>query len=218
MLIAAFRAFGDVVSADFRQVLFKAVGLALVLFVLLFLSVQAAFWFLTLLPYPWLESLAAIGAGLGMLAAFFFLMAPVTSLFAGLYLDHVAAKVEAKHYAADGAGKPLSGFRAITISMQFAVIVLVANVLALPLVFTGFGIIVLFVINAYLISREYFEMVAMRYMAPLEAKAMRKANAVQVFLAGLVPAALALVPVVNLTVPLFATSYFVHLFKQVRES
>ncbi len=215
MVSAAFKALGDLLSPSFRSILWKAIGLSLLLFIAVFAAVQAVFWFLTFVPWPWLETLMAIGAGLGLLVAFFFLMAPVTSIFAGLYLDTVAGKVEARHYAADKPGVPLSGWTAISTSLQFAVLVLFANVLALPLVFTGFGVVVLLVINAYLISREYFEMVAMRFMPPRAAKELRKTNAMAVFVSGFLPAAMSLVPVLNLTVPLFATSYFVHIFKRV---
>jgi CysZ protein len=72
--------------------------------------------------------------------------------------------------------------------------------------------------NAYLLSREYFEMVAMRHMPPDDAKILRRENGPAVFLAGLVPAVFSLVPVVNLLVPLFATSFFTHFFKSVRSS
>jgi CysZ protein len=218
MIKAAYRALGDLTSPEFRSILWKAVGLSLLMFVGLFLAVQAVFWFLTLFPYPWLETLAAIGAGLGLLVAFFFLMSPVTAMFAGLYLDDVAAKVEKKHYPHEPEGKALSTFKALRISVQFGLLVLAVNIFALPLVFTGFGAIVLVVINAYLLSREYFEMAAMRFMEPQEAKDFRKENGAAVFVAGFIPAVMALVPIVNLTVPLFSTSYFVHLFKQAKRS
>jgi CysZ protein len=61
-------------------------------------------------------------------------------------------------------------------------------------------------------------MAAMRVMPVEQAKAFRKANGTNVFLAGFIPALLSLVPLVNLAVPLFATSYFVHLFRQARAS
>jgi CysZ protein len=218
MIKAAFKALGDVTSPEFRTVLWKSIGLSLLLFMGLFLAVQAAFWFLTLFTSPWIETLAAIGAGLGLLVAFFFLMVPVTALFAGLYLDDVAAKVEGKHYAGDPLGKPQPVLKSAFLAIQFGLLVLVVNLLALPLVFTGFGAIVLVVINAYLLSREYFEMAAMRFMEPSAAKDLRKDNAVSVFTAGFIPALLVLVPIANLTVPIFATSYFVHLFKQVQRS
>ena len=218
MIKAAFKALGDVTSPEFRSVLWKSIGLSLLLFIGLLLAVEAAFWFLTFFPWPWVETVVAIGAGLGLIAAFFFLMVPVTALFAGLYLDDVAAKVETKHYASDPVGKPQPVLKSIWLAIQFGLLVLVVNLLALPLVFTGFGAIVLVIINAYLLSREYFEMAAMRFMEPSEAKDLRKDNAVTVFTAGFIPALLVLIPVANLTVPIFATSYFVHLFKQVQRS
>lgn len=218
MLTAAFRALGDLTSPDFRNILFKAVGLSVVLFVTIFLAVQALFRLLTFFSSPWLESLAEIGASLGLLVSFFFLMAPVTAMFAGLYLDGVAEKVEAKHYTADPPGRPQPFLKGLLLAVQFGLVVLAVNVLALPLVFTGLGAMVLVVINAYLLSREYFEMAAMRFMSPIEAKELRKDNAVNIFTAGFLPALMTLVPIINLTVPLFATSYFVHLFKQVKRS
>jgi CysZ protein len=218
MLIAAFKAFADLASADFRAVFAKAVGLALGLFVALLVSVEAIFWFVSFVPWPWVETVLAVLTGVGLVVLFFFLMAPVTSLFAGFYLDSVAAKVEAKHYPTERPGVALSGLRSIGVALQFGLLVLAANILALPLVGLGIGIVVLVAVNAYLISREYFELAAMRYMSPLEARALRRANAFRIFVAGLLPAGLALVPIVNLVVPLFSTSYFVHLFKQVQRS
>ena len=218
MIAAAFKALGDLTSPDFRSILFKAIGLALALFIAIFTAVQALFWFVALLPYPWLETLAAIGAGLGLLVGFFFLMTPVTAMFAGLYLDTVADKVETKHYANQPRGQALPALKSILLSVQFGLLVLLVNILALPLVFTGVGAIVLVIINAYLLSREYFELAAMRHMPVADAKAYRKDNAVAVFSAGFLPAVMALVPVVNLSVPIFATAYFVHLFKGLRSS
>jgi CysZ protein len=218
MLKAAYQALGDLLSPEFRSILWKAIGLSLLMFIAVFLAVQATFWFLTFFPYPWVETLAAVGAGLGLLVAFFFLMAPVTAMFAGLYLDDVAAKVEIKHYTSQPPGKPLTALRSLRISMQFGLLVLLINILALPLVFTGFGAIVLVIINAYLLSREYFEMAAMRFMEPQDAKDLRADNAAAIFIAGFLPAIMALVPILNLAVPLFSTSYFVHMFKQVKRS
>ena len=58
----------------------------------------------------------------------------------------------------------------------------------------------------------------MRHMPVEEAKILRRENGPAIFVAGLLPAVLSLVPFVNLAVPLFATSYFTHLFKSVRAS
>ncbi len=61
-------------------------------------------------------------------------------------------------------------------------------------------------------------MAAMRHMTVDEARQLRKINTPRILAAGFAPAILSVIPVVNLVVPLFATSYFAHLFKQVRAS
>jgi CysZ protein len=192
--------------------------MTLALFIAILVGVEVLLSTLTLIPWAWAQTLAAIGAGLGLLVAFFFMMSPVMAIFAGLYLDSIAAKVEERHYPSHPAGTPLSTFRAISTSLQFALVILLVNLAVLPLVFTGIGVVALVVANAYLLSREYFEMVAMRHMNVEEARAFRRENTPQVFAAGLVPALLSIIPVVNLVVPLFATSFFVHIFKRVRAS
>ena len=54
---------------------------------------------------------------------------------------------------------------------------LVVYLCALPFIFfAGLGVIILFLANAYLLGREYFELAAMRFRPPAEAKAMRKAQ------------------------------------------
>ncbi len=72
------------------------------------------------------------------------------------------------------------------------------------------------VVNSYLLSREYFTMVAVRHMPIAQAHDYRRANAGRIWAAGLIPAGLALVPFLNILVPLFSTSYFVHIYKRIR--
>ena len=214
MVNSALLALGDLLSADFRSIVLRAVGLTLALFVALFFIVQMAIATLVLLPWPWAETMLAVGTGLVLLVAFFFLMAPVAAVFAGLFLDAIAEKVERRHYPGDRAGQAMSLADSLATSLQFAAVVLVVNILALPLVFTGIGAAVLVAANAYLIGREYFELAASRHMSVAEARALRRANAPSIFMAGLLPALFALVPLLNLLMPLFATSYFIHVFKR----
>ena len=87
---------------------------------------------------------------------------------------------------------------------------------ALPfLFFAGVGVVILLLANAYLLGREYFELAAMRFRPPHDAKAMRKANATYVFLAGLVIAVFVSIPVVNLATPIFAMAFMVHVHKHL---
>ncbi len=218
MLTASIRAFGDLLSLDFRAILLKAVGLTLVLFIAILIAVEVILLTLTQFSWPWADWALGLGTGLALLVAFFFLMSPVTAAFAGLFLDRVALIVERKHYPLDPPGIPLPTGRAILLAIQFFAVVLLVNLAVLPVVFFGVGAIALVAANAYLLSREYFEMAAMRHMTKQDAHELRRNNGPAVFAAGLLPAILSLIPVANLLVPLFATSYFVHLFKSVRAS
>ena len=218
MLKSAFRAFGDLFSPEFRSVLVKALGLTIALFIAVLIITEVLIASFTHFSWPWADRLVEVGTGLALIVAFFFLMSPVTAAFAGLFLDQIAEKVEERHYPWDPRGTPLPVGRAILISIQFFVVVLLVNLAVLPMVFYGIGAFVLVAANAYLIGREYFEMVAMRHMPVEEAKMLRKENSPTVFIAALLPAFMSLVPFVNLAVPLFSTAYFTHLFKSVQAS
>ncbi len=218
MIAAALKAFGDVLSPEFRSVLFKALGLTVALFVAVLIAAEAILIGLTQFSWPWADWVLGIGTGLALFVAFFFLIFPVTAAFAGLFLDTIAEKVEVRHYPHDRPGQPLPTVKAIITAVQFFLLVLLVNLAVLPLVLLGIGVIALVIANAYLLSREFFEMAAMRHMPLDEAQALRKENAPAIFVAGLLPALLSFIPFANLAVPLFATSYFVHLFKQVRAS
>ena len=216
MISAAFKALQDLLSPEFRGILIKALGLTLLFFVGVFVAVEILLTSLSLVPWAWAEDLIAIVAGLGLLVAFFFLAAPVTAMFAGLFLDRVAGFVEKRHYPRDPPSVDLPIRQAIVFALQFALIILLVNLAILPVVFFGIGAIGFIIANAYLLSREYFEMAAMRYMDVEDAREFRRINSPQVFVSGFIPALLAIVPIVNLVVPLFSTSYFMHILKGMR--
>ena len=79
----------------------------------------------------------------------------------------------------------------------------------------GINIAAFFLVNGYLLGREFFEFAAMRFRSEAEAKALRRKHAGTVFLAGLVIAAFLAIPLLNLLTPLFAAAMMVHLHKMV---
>ena len=218
MVKALLLAFRDLFSPEFRGVLFRALGLTLALFIVVMVLAQFILVTLTNFSWPWADELLGVGLGLALFVAFFFLMGPVTAAFAGLFLDRIAELVEQRHYPSDPPGSALPMVKSILFALKFFVVVLAVNLAVLPVVFLGVGAVALVAANAYLIGREYFEMVAMRHMPAEDAREMRRQNGPAIFFAGLAPAVLSLIPVVNLAVPLFATSYFTHLFKSVQSS
>lgn len=215
MLQDALGAFAQTFSPPLRKILLKSIGLALLLIVALGGILQWLLQFLLPLAYPY-DYIAAILLGVLTLVLAFFAMAPVSSLMAAIFLDEVAEEVERTKFPADPVGRSLSIPRAALLSAKFFGVVLLVNLGALLLWFVipVLNVGVFFVANAYLLSREYFEMAAMRHRTPEEARRLRQRNAVPVFLSGLIVAAVVSVPVLNLITPVFATAFMVRRHKR----
>ncbi len=216
MFSAAIKALEDIFAPRIRTVLWKSIGLTVLLFIGILVGLEVLISIMAAFPWPWLETILAIATGLGLFAAFFFLMAPVTAVFAGLFLDEIAEKVEMRDYPNEPIGKPISLAIGLMISLQFGLLVLVVNLFLLPTLFFGIGIFLMAMANAYLLGREYFTMVAMRHMPVRDAHAMRKYYMGRIFAAGLIPAGLSMIPILNILVPIFSTAYFVHIVKTIQ--
>lgn len=215
MISDALGAFAQTFSPALRKILLKSVGLALLLLIALGGALQWLLRLLMPLAHPY-DYIAEILLGVLTLTVAFFTMAPVTSAIGALFVDDVADEVERTKFPADPVGKPLPMTRAIILSVKFFGVVLLVNLVALLLWFVipGLNVGVFFIANAYLLSREYFELVAMRYRTPEEARRLRQQNAVPIFISGMVIAAVVLVPVLNLITPVFATAFMVRRHKR----
>jgi CysZ protein len=213
MLSAAGQAFQELFTPPFRAVLWKCVGFTIGLLILLGVAIEWTFSHFVQWP-DWIETTIEWLGGLALVVGSIFLIPPVTSLIAGLYLDDIAAEVERTQYPADPPGRELSTPRAIGLALKFFIVVLLVNIVALFLLLVpGVNLIAFYLGNGYLLGREYFELAAMRHLAPPEAKRLRKANRLTVFLCGLIIAGLASVPILNLITPLFATAFMVRIYK-----
>jgi uncharacterized protein involved in cysteine biosynthesis len=143
-------------------------------------------------------------------------MPAVTALVGSFFVDDVADHVERARYPADPPGRALPILRALVEGVKVALLALIVYLFTLPFfLFAGIGFFMLFLANAYLLSREYFELAAMRFHPPDEAKALRRRHAGFVFASGLIVAAFVSIPIVNLATPLFAMTFMVHLHKRL---
>jgi uncharacterized protein involved in cysteine biosynthesis len=167
-------------------------------------------------PLNVLAWIVSIAAGLGVVFGAVLLMPAITSLVASVFVDEVAEHVEREHYPAERPGVPLPFGLAMTEGVKTSLLTILVYLIALPFVFiAGAGFLAFFLATAWLLGREYFELAAMRFRPPEEAKAMRKENAAAVFTAGLIIAAFVSIPVVNLATPLFGMAFMVHMHKRL---
>ena len=111
-------------------------------------------------------------ASLGIITGALFLMPTITAFVGSFFVDEVAEAVEREYYPAEPPGRALPFFRALIEGVKIALLALIVYFCALPFIFfAGLGVIILFLANSYLLGREYFELAAMRFRPPLEAKA-----------------------------------------------
>ena len=102
------------------------------------------------------------------------------------------------------------------IAVRFAALALAVNLVALLLLFVpGLNALAFFGANAYLFGRGYFELAALRHLPPAEVDRLRRANEPQLFIAGLVMAAMLAIPFVNLLTPLFGTAFMVRIARGI---
>ncbi len=216
MTAAFFKAFGQLFTPGFQWILLKSIALTIGLFMLALWGLRTGLDAFDIFPWGWLETTVDIIAGLGVIAGMVFLIGPITALFAGLFLDRIAEQVERRHYPEDPAGVDPPIAVSMWTALKFTFVIVLVNILVLLIaLLPGINIVAYIVGNGYLLGREYFEMVAARFMPRRDVKALRKANAGKVFVAGAMIAFIAAIPFVNFLVPLFATAFMVHVFKGV---
>ena len=231
MLDAAAKALSQMFSPPFRSMLFKSIGLAILLLIGFAIGLNRLFGWLAGVGQGYLDGVIgpgmqtplhaliwvlAIMAGFGLAAGAVFVMPAVTAFVASFFSDEIAAEVEHTYYPADPPGVAISIPVAVTQGIKTALLAFAIYLVAVPfLLFAGIGFLIFFIANAYLLGREYFLLAAMRFHSVEEAKALRKANQTTIFTAGLFIAAFVSVPIVNLATPLFGMAFMVHMYKRI---
>jgi CysZ protein len=231
MIDAAANALTQMFSPALRAILWRTIGLSILLTAVAGIALQRLIAHLLDLgsvsvetslgphahdPAQVLAWLLSFAAGFGIVAGSIFLMPAVTAVVGSFYADRIGEAVEHEHYPADPAGKAMPMPLALWEGLKTALLAVLIYLCAVPLVlFAGFGAVIFFIATAYILGREYFELAAMRFRTPPEAKLLRKQNATTIFLGGLLIAAFVSIPIVNLATPLFAMALMVHVHKKV---
>jgi uncharacterized protein involved in cysteine biosynthesis len=166
----------------------------------------------------WFVDVAAIGA---IALASFFLFPAVMATIMAFLLDDIAQAVERRYYPELPAGRQQPLGEAILGNLVFILVTLLLNLLVLPLYLVliwipPLNLLLFYLLNGYLLGREYFEMVAVRRLDLKEAKGLRRGNRGRVILAGAVITFLLTIPLVNLVTPIIATAFMLHVFEDLR--
>src|SRR6516164_9434265 len=174
MIDAAVKALAQLFMPCLRAVLMKAIGLALLLIGIVGIVLNRIFATLAASGAQWAEQATGVAphaawatlawvlsimAGLGIITGALFLMPAVTAFVGSFFVDEVGEAVEREHYPHDPIGHALPFLLALVEGLKVAALALLVYLCALPFVlFAGLGFVILFLANAYLLGREYFEL------------------------------------------------------------
>lgn len=219
------RALAQLWDPRFRRVLWLGIALSLALLV----AFYAGFlWLIEALApgslvVPILGEITWVGDFLSWISLFLmvflsmFLMIPVASAITSLFLEDVADAVEAEYYPHLSPVAHVGWIEGLRETVSFLAILLAANFLALVLwLFLPPAYPVIFyLMNGWLLGREYFQIAALRREGRQRATELRRANAGQIRLAGCLMALPLSVPILNLVIPVLGAATFTHLYHRL---
>jgi len=212
----ALASFREIFTPPFRQVMVKSLGVTLAILLSLWGVLEKLAVYESSSTAPWVAMVVKVTTALGLSVGMFFLIAPVSMLVAGFFLDELAEHVEARVYpdGRKGAAAPLS--QSLALALRFFFASLFVNFAAFLLwLLPGVNALIFFAANAYLFSREYFEMAASRFLTSEAIRALRQRNGWRIYVYGVVIALFVVTPVVNLVTPLFGIALMVRLNKRL---
>jgi CysZ protein len=213
MLDIVARSLNQLADPRVRAVLLKSIGLTIAILAVLL----AAIWYgigQIQVSQRWLQGVIDVLGVLADILLAWVLFAVVASIVVSFFLDEVADAVEAKHYPGLAPARRQTLHELVIEGLRFAGVTILLNVLALPvyIFLPAINILVFYGLNGYLLSREYFELVAFRRIAPPDARRVRLAHPATMLLLGAFVAFLLTVPIVNLIAPVLATALMVHVY------
>ncbi len=222
MLLAIEKSFGQLFDPKLRWVVLKSLGLAVVLYVLLWLLLR---WVGHSIPHTdigwldwalgWLASLLAFAGPLLLVPAFFGMMV-------GLFLDEVADAVEARHYPELGAARGTPLWSGIWSGVKFLLLMLGVNLLLLPiylilLFIPPTGLILFYAVNGHMTGAMYHEGVGLRRRSAGETRKLRAPDSGRVWMTGILIMLMGTVPFLNLLAPVLGTAMMVHVAGALRQ-
>lgn len=225
LVVDLFRALGQLGDPRFLRVVLWALALTVAGLAAVFWAVMLGLgWLLPdTVTLPWIGPVgfvevvadwAAVGL---MLVLSVVLMVPVAAGVVGFFLDGIVEAVEARHYPALPPVRPAGIGQQAADAARFFGLVVAANLVALLIYFAvpPLAPFVFWLVNGFLLGREYFTLVAARRMSREAAAALGRRYFWQGWIAGVAMVIPMSVPVLNLFVPLIGVAVFTHQFHRM---
>ncbi len=164
----------------------------------------------------WLDTLFNWTVGLLTGIGGWFMLPALTVLIASLFQETAIQRVERFYYPDTVRSEGLRFWPEIWHDLKFTGWAVFLNILVLPLYLFGIGFAASILLNSYLLGREFFESAAGFHLGKTSARALGLRHKRAVFGGGFVITMMALVPLLNLFVPILAIVWMVHVYHQIR--
>lgn len=203
----------DALAPKQRRALILSIVLAVVVFGLLFFAVGWGVEAARPSEHWWIHWPLQVLGQLAVLALAWLLFPAVATTILSLFLEPVLRRLEHQHYPAlpPSLGMPLGA--ALLSGLRLLGLTIGLNLLALPiyLLIPAINLLLFYLLNGYLLGREYFDLIALRRLDGVAARALWRGRRGRWVLAGTAIAALLSLPVINLAAPLIAAALMLHL-------
>lgn len=225
VLVDLGRALGQLRDPRFLRVLGWAVLVTIAGLVAVFWAVMLGLgWVLPeTVTLPWVGTVTFVddlvdwAAIALMLVLSVVLMVPVAAGVVGFFLEGVAEAVEAKHYPHLPPARGMGWAEQVSDGLRFFLIVCAANIVGLIIYLTVAPLapVIFWLVNGFLLGREYFQLVAARRIGRPAAAELGRRHFWRIWATGTAMAIPLSVPVLNLVVPILGVAVFTHQYHRL---
>lgn len=221
IISAYFKGLGQLSDPKTRTVVIQSIFGSCMVFIGLYIALYLILSATAFVALGWLETIFDTVAQFGVMALTWYLFPAVVTAVGSFLLEHVVEAVEDRHYPGNTIAQGQSFSESLMPALKFLGATVGYNLLILPLFAVPpiwpFIPFIYLSLNGYLLSREYFELVALRRLTVEDAKAMHARWKTPLFCAGIGFAFMLTIPILNLIAPVIATAAMVHLFEAWRK-
>jgi CysZ protein len=164
----------------------------------------------------WIDTLFNWTVGILTGIGGWFMLPALTVLISSLFQEIAIQRVERVYYPDAVRSEVLKFWPEMWHDLKFTGWAVFLNILVLPLNLFGVGFAASIVLNSYLLGREFFESAAGYHLGKTSARELGLRHKKAMYGGGFVITVMALVPLLNLFVPILSIVWMVHVYHQIR--
>ena len=196
MLNSIIKTLNQISTAPFRRVLFLSASISLLTTLLLWAFIAKIIFNANMTSITWLEwFLDIVGEG-GVFILLVLFLLTLVGFIASIMLESICRSVELVYYPHLAKAQGQNLFTGVLVGLRFTGTMIVLNIIFLPLmVIPPVYIFASWVLNSYLLSIEFFELVAYRRLDKVNVSRMYKKFRFTLIGYGLVIAFISIIPI-----------------------